>query len=212
MTITNGYCTEGAVTREVFRTGTPTADDLARVHDAINAGARMIDRRCGRRFWQDSQVTAREFYADDYCELTSNPLQVLDISTTTGLIVALDEADTGTFSTTLTINTDFILLPANAADDVPVQPYTTIRLVNGHRFPMSSSGRPGARVTGKHGWPAVPDDINRANVIQAVQLFKSADAPFGGLSFGDGTSLRIRSGLNPVAEALVAPYALARVA
>lgn len=213
MTISNGYSSLAACRAELNITSVSDTGDDSRIEQCVEAASRMIDRRTGRKFWQDSTVQTREFYADDYYELRSQADQVLDISTTTGLIVKLDEGDTGAFGTTLTISTHFLLQPANSGDESPAEPYTAIRLVDGaYRFPMSTSGRPGVQVTAKFGWATVPTDVAKACLIQAVQLFKSGDAVFGGLSFGDGSFLRVRAGLHPVTEALVAPYAFPRIA
>lgn len=208
MTLTNAYVTLDAVKDELGRTD--VANDT-RIMAAINSASRQIDDYTGRRFWQDSTVVAREFYADDALELQSSVDAVLDISTTTGLIVKLDDGDDGTFSTTLTINTDYVLTPANAADDG--EPFTGIRLVDGlYRFPNSSSNRPGVQVTAKFGWASIPDPVVQACLIQSVLLYKATDAALGGLSFGDGAFLRVRGGLNPIAQSLVDRYAFARVA
>jgi hypothetical protein len=132
-----------------------------------------------------------------------------DISTVTGLIVKVDSSDNGFVSgaTTLTITTDFVLEPLNAADEVPVRPYDRIVLTSGAQayFPVSST-RPGVQVTAKFGWPAVPDDVAEACLVQSVQLFKSADAWSGSVQLGDGFATRIRASLNPVAEALLDAY------
>ena len=208
MTLTNCYVTLDAVKDELGRSD--VAND-ARIEAAINSASRQIDDFTGRRFWQDTNVTVREFYADDYSELISNVEQPFDISTTTGLILKLDTGDTGTFGTTLTINTHFILTPSNAADDS--EPFTGIRLVDSlYSFPMSSSGRPGVQITAKFGWAAIPDPVVQACLIQSVLLYKATDAAMGGLSFGDGAFLRVRGGLNPIAQSLVDRYAFARVA
>lgn len=214
MTITNGYATL-AQARDAINTqmsGSDTSSDSI-IEMCVEAASRAIDRYTGRKFWQDATVQTREFYADDpYC-LESQPGQVLDISTTTGLIVKADDADTGAFGTTYTITTQFIVTPPNAGDDS--LPYTGIRLVDGSSFPMSSSGRPGIQVTAKFGYTnstgTCPTDITKACLLQAVLLYKSTDAPFGVLNFGDGSgSARLR-GLHPQAEALVAPYAFPRI-
>jgi hypothetical protein len=64
------------------------------------------------------------------------------------------------------------------------------------------------QVTAKFGWPAVPDNVEKACIIQAVQLFKAKDAAFGVASFGDmGGGLRVHAGLNPIARALVDQFA-----
>jgi hypothetical protein len=133
----------------------------------------------------------------------------MDISTTTGLVVKLDTGDNGGFATTVTISTQFVLTPPNAADDG--EPYTGIMLVDGDAFPQSSR-RPGCQVTAKFGWASVPEAVQQACLIQSVLLFKATDAAMGGLSFGDGAFMRVRGGLNPIALSLVDRYAFPAVA
>ncbi len=110
--------------------------------------------------------------------------------------------------TTLTLTTDFILKPSNAADEVPARPYTQVVLTSNAQasFPVCSA-RPGVQVTAKFGWPAVPDDVVKACLLQSSMLFKGADAPFGVASFGlDGGALRMREALHPLAAALLQSY------
>jgi hypothetical protein len=205
--VTNGYTDLQSVLAEI---GITNANSDARIEAAINAASRQIDDYTGRRFWQDSTVQTREFYADDYRELMSAADQVLDISTATGLIVKIDTNDDGTFGTTLTVGAHFVLLPTNAADDS--EPFTGIRMVDSiYNFPRYTSGRPGVQVTAKFGWAAVPDPVAQACLVQSVLLFKATDAAMGGLSFGDGAFMRVRGGLNPIAASLVERYAFARV-
>jgi hypothetical protein len=207
MTITNGYTTLALVAAEL---GTSTAANYdARIEQAIEAASRQIDDYCGRRFWQDSTVVTREFYCDHPTELVSQAGAVMDISTTTGLIVKLDTGDNGGFATTVTISTEFVLTPPNAADEG--LPYTGIRLVDGDAFPMSER-RPGCQVTAKFGFATVPEPVAQACLIQSVLLFKATDAAMGGLSFGDGAFMRVRGGLNPIALSLVDRYAFPAVA
>ena len=112
------------------------------------------------------------------------------ISTLTGLIVKIDTDYDGTFETTLTIDTDFILEPLNALTEVPAWPYTEIVLVANYAFPTGR--RAGAQVTAKFGWPAIPDDVTMANALLAHDLFKSKDAPFGVAGATDFGVLRIK--------------------
>lgn len=168
---------------------------------------------CGWRFWQDSSVATREFYALDYrcCDLLFQPESTdgAGISTTTGLVVKIDEDGDGTFETTLTISTDFILKPLNAADRVPVWPYTEIYLADNYRFPCLSNGRPGVQVTAKFGWPAVPDDVTTATLMLAADLHKSKDTQFGVAGTNDYGFVRMSK--NNLAMALLAPYMKASV-
>lgn len=209
MAITNGYCTLAQIKAEM-RIGTNDTADDTRLELAVAAASRQIDAHCGRRFWQDGTVKVREYFPEDY--LTC---MVDDISTTVGLIVAVDDDDDGTYETTLTLDTHFILLPTNAADEVPVRPFTELRIVDTDGGASFSPGnaRPNVRVTAKFGWPAVPDDVTKACLIQASQLFKASDAVFGAAQFGEaGVALRVQARLNPMAEALLEAYARPRVA
>ena len=206
MALTNAYADVDAFLDQIRLTDDRA--DLAKAEVALNAASRQIDRHTGweHGFWQDSAVVVREFFADDpsCCYVEEG------ISTTTGLIVKLDEADAGTFTTTLTITTDFILLPVNAAKQYPVQPFTEIRLTGSStRFPQSSYGRPGVQVTAKFGWPAVPADVKQACLLQAETLFKASGT--GAVQFGlDGAAIRIPA-LNWSAVALLEGYCKPRV-
>ena len=177
---------------------------------ALQAASRQIDAHCGRRFWQDDNVVVRDFYADD-----PTCVQVDDISTTTGLIVKADTSGDGTYGTTLTINTHFLLLPRNADKNYPVQPWTEIVLTDQTTGYFPTYGRPGVQVTAKFGWPTVPEAVKKACLVQAVQLYKAASAPFGGVQLGqDGLIMRVRQELNPLAAGLLSgpPYCKPRCA
>ncbi|MBW3665778.1 MAG: hypothetical protein KY469_22045 [Actinobacteria bacterium] len=70
----------------------PPADDaaLARV---VASTSRAVERYCRRRtFGKDAAPTVRVFDADNY-----DRVQVDDIATATGLVVATDDDDDGTF-------------------------------------------------------------------------------------------------------------------
>lgn len=209
MSISNGYCTLDAFKEQMRITINDSVDD-ARMELSIAAASRQIDAHTGRRFWQDGSVVDRQFYADN-----SRICLVDDISTTTGLIVKVDDDDDGTFETTLTVTTNYILRPVNAADMVPVWPFCELVLVDSNgavSFPVHGSGRPGVQVTAKFGWPAVPDDVTKACLVQAGLLFKADDASLGAIQFADaGVALRMQNRLHPVSEALLEPYCKPRV-
>lgn len=207
MAIVNGYATLPQLRSELGITDVTQTGDDSKLELAVEAASRQIDGYCDRRFWQDAAVKVREFYAESP---TCCPVD--DISTTTGLIVKIDEDGDGTFETTLTIATDFILLPANAEDDTPARPYDEIRLVENYSFPRLSNGRPGVQVTAKFGFAAVPDDVEKACIVQAISLYKSKDAAFGGVALGDfGATMFLRAALHPVAKSLVDHWARASV-
>lgn len=202
MAVTNGYCTLAALKAALDITD--KADDGA-LEAAIEAASRQIDAHCGRgrKFWQDANVVARK-----YSPVYANRVVVDDVSTLTGLIVAVDTTDDGTFDTTLTISSDFQVEPVNAAAEYPVQPWTSIRLLDGtlSTFTRLASGRPVVQVTAKFGWPTVPDAVERACVIQARSVFKSQDTTFGSFALSlDGQPQRVPA-LDPMARAQLEPF------
>lgn len=200
MTITNGYATLAELKAEL---GINDTDDDEALETAIEAASRQCDDYTGRRFWQDAAVVARVYEPEDpYC------LYVDDISTATGLVVKIDADGSGTYETTLTLGTDFRLEPANAAAEYPVRPYTELEIIRSRSAYYWPTGYDDVtvQVTAKFGWSAVPEQVAKACRIQALQLFKAKDAVFGALAMGDGTTLRVKSSLNPMAEALLAAY------
>lgn len=203
MSITNGYTSLAALKSELSITDT---NDDVRLERAISAASRQIDGRCGRRFWQDGSTVARTFTADNTGCLELGGRD--DISTTTGLVVKVDYDGDGTFETTLTINTDFIVTPVNAASDTPVWPYTGLQITpTTSAYLPTNLGRPGVQITAKWGWPAVPDDITQACLIQAKNLYKATSGTFSGFQLSVDAGVVMRTpGFDAVAAALCEPF------
>lgn len=191
MTLVNCYCTieQARVAIGIAPTDVSKDDELELL---TNATCRLIDDHTGRPhgFWQDPAVTVRVYDCDD-----QYLLDVEDISTTTGLIVKTDSG-AGTYPTTLTLGTDFVVLPRNAEKRYPVRPFDQLQAINGAYFPVSNNGQAGVQVTAKHGWPAVPSNATLATTIQLTRLFKSQ--PFGVVEMGEsGTAWRLSARLHP---------------
>ncbi|HUS42882.1 MAG TPA: hypothetical protein VMY16_09465 [Ilumatobacteraceae bacterium] len=198
MALVNCYATVNDVAAEL---GISDVDDDARIERSIITASRQIDSECGRRFWADTVVVERNYWATSRVSL-----EVDDISTLTGLIVKLDTDDTGTYETTLTINTDFIVAPLNAADDYPVRPHTEILMLDTYTFPIHQR-RPGVSVTAKFGWAAVPTDVNQACLIQAKGIYKSTSGTFSGFQLAADAGIVMRTpSLDPVARGLLEPF------
>ncbi len=212
MTVVNGYCTTAQVQAVL---GLGTSDDTTLIENAVNAASRQIDAETGWRFWQDATVKDRLFYPDNarFLYVCDDDADGAGISTTSGLIVKLDTADDRSFVSTLTINTDFTLRPANAGARVPVWPYTDV-ILTGQSFWFNRSwyNRPTVQITAKWGWPAVPDDIAEACIIQSAQVYKSKDAVFGAIALGGeaGVAMRLKATMHPQAAGLVAAYSKPR--
>lgn len=182
-----------------------------RAQNAITAASRQIDDWCGRRFWADEDAVARELYAD--CD---DPCAVLlldqpptgprvEISSVTDLVVKTDDSGTGTFGTTLTINTDFLLMPRNAAADG--RAFSELVRIDA-AWPRYSQ-RAGVQVTALWGWPAIPDAVTQACGLQAAAIYKSTDAPLGFAGIGVEGQIPARAlPMHPAAKGLLAPYRL----
>ncbi len=181
MAITNGYATLAQI-KNYLSISDSTDNDL--LEDLIEAASRSIDRIGNRRFYADASASARLYraYSDVF-------VYVDDISTTTGLIVKVDENGDGTYSKTLTLDTDFIMDPLTAS--ALGRPFTQLTMVSNTEswpiFPgLTQNGlRPGVQVTAKWGWPSVPDDITVATLTLTADQYKRKDAPGGVLGLGD---------------------------
>lgn len=187
MAITNGYATLTEI-KAYLSISDSTDNEL--LESLVESASRSIDRIANRRFYADSSASNRTYraYSDVF-------VYVDDISTTTGLVVAIDEAGDGSYSKTLTLNTDYILDPLTAAS--LGRPFTQLTMVsNTEQWPIfpgiTQNGlRPGVQVTAKWGWPSVPDDITVACLILTADLYKRKDAPGGVLGLGDLGAIRM---------------------
>ena len=194
MAITNGYCTLAEV-KAALRI-TDNIDDTL-LENAVEAASRRIDGECSRRFYIDGTTSARTYAAN-----RSAFVFVDDIATTTGLVVKVDDTFSGSYSTTLTVGTDYQTEPMNAA--AQNEPITLLRALN-TGFPVENNGRALIEVTAKWGWPAIPDAIREATVLLAARQFKRLDSPLGVAGFGDLGAIVVRR-IDPDVAAMVAPY------
>ena len=177
----------------------PDSVDDVRIELACSAATQMIQQYCQRQFTTDDTATARVFVPENqYLVFTE------DFYSTSGLIVQTDPGLDGSFSQTWS-STDYQLEPLNQENYGEAWPYHTIRPIESLWFPLDY-GRVTVKVTAKWGWSAVPSAVKQASILQAITIFKSADAPFGATPFADTGILRLRSALHPTAAALVQNY------
>lgn len=173
--------------------GITDSNDDTSLGVAVTAASRMIEEHCRRRF--DQQAAVAKFYtpASRSVVFTDDLVSVTE--------VAIDYTESDTYGTT---TTDYRLEPFNAADDN--DPYTCIRLKS--RATPLPMFRKSVRVTGTFGWPAVPDEVVQATILQAERMFKTAqEAPFGvaPLAQLDGAGIRMTERLDPTVMALLRP-------
>ena len=181
MAITNGYATLAEI--KAYMSISDSTDDTL-LENLVESASRSIDRIANRRFYLDATASARLYRA--YSNIF---VFVDDIGTTSSLVVKTDEDGNGTYSKTLTLNTDYILDPLTSQS--LNRPFTQLTMVSNTEswpiFPgLTSNGlRPGVQVTARWGWPSVPDDLNMACLILTADLYKRKDAPGGILGLGD---------------------------
>lgn len=201
MALTNCY-----VTLNQFKQHIGVEDSITSDHEerAINAACRAIDGYCHRRFWVDGSVTAITYQGED-----PYSLYVKDISSVSGLIVKTDDSDTGTYGTTWTITTDFILKQWDK--DLTGSAYHRILAVGSRLFPTSGR-RERVQVTALHGWTTPPPEVIEATLIKATSIFRRKDAPdgvLGGFEFG---AVRISRFKDPTVCELIDPLVRANAA
>ena len=190
------YVTVGELRRDIGdSSGTADEGLLTR---ACREASRAIDRWCSaaavgyRRFWLDPTPTVRRYAAAD-----AWVLDIVDLATTAGLAVTVAGKP-------WTLDVDYQVAPINAAP--ARRPYTRLEALAA-TFPVSLSYAPytslsGQRyvhppqapqvtVTGRHGWPAVPDEVRKAARLQALRLYKRPGAPFGTEGVTDWGPVRI---------------------
>lgn len=172
------------------------ADDTTRdqlLQRALAAASRGIDRDTGRRFWLDEVPVARVYssqgrtvFADD----GRARLIVNDIGDDTGLVV-----DTGS-GTSWSELPDVETGPDNALLDG--RPVTSL---------IASSWPGRVRVTARWGWPAVPDEVEQATLIQAARLYRRKDSPEGVTGSAEWGVMRL-SRVDPDVYALIKHFVL----
>ena len=206
MPITNGYATRNQV-KAALRIGTADTLDDDLIDNCVGAASRLIDGYCNRRFWQSGTAEARVFQAEDsfYCSIDDIAGTALTLKTST-------QAD-GTFDLTWS-RSDYQLEPLNGNLDGLTWSYDKIRAVGDYLVPTVNANygeQALVQVTAIFGWPAVPEPITQATIIQASRIFKRYDSPLGVAGFGDLGAIRVSRFLDPDMAQLVEPYRRMRI-
>jgi len=177
------------------------------IDNAINSASRLIDKICGRHFWQDDSVVVKY-----YTPINEFYLEVDDISTTTGLIVQLDTTDDGTYDKTLTLHTDFVLKPFNPQEFKITNTTYYYPQPELHILTTRSSERfdplivKNAKITAKFGFSAIPEAIAQATLIQALRYFKRKDTPFNVFGNEQTGTIELFNKIDPDALMLIKGY------
>ena len=173
-----------------------TANRRTEMENAINAASRMIDKHCGRIFY-DAGAAARVFTND-------NPLVVnvpQDFHTLTAF--KTDSTGDGTFDVTWAAG-DYQLEPLNGVrDGESGWPANRVVAVGTRSLPVGREAR--IEITATWGWAAVPADVKQACYIQAHRIFTRAEAPTGVIGVGEFGAIRLTS-VDRDVETILNPY------
>ncbi|MEW1719779.1 phage gp6-like head-tail connector protein [Streptomyces sp. NPDC093109] len=139
-----------------------TRDEL--LDNALAAAARGIDTATGRRFWLDDLPSARSFTLAGRTVRDEAGTRVLldDMGADPELV---ETGGAGTWS------------PLTGYDTAPDNALLRGRPITALSGAGWGTGR--IRVTARWGWPAVPDEIREATLIQAARLYRRKDSPEG---------------------------------
>lgn len=168
---------------------------------ALNAATNMINNETGRVFSLDSVASSRIYVPSPY-----EPLLITqDIGSASGITVEMGDITGSSWQAVDT--TMYELYPQNAiARGKPITGFNTLA---GWGSPWSGWGNLNVRVrvTAKWGWPAVPDEVVQATLLQALRLFKRKDSTEGVLGSVDFGFARI-SRVDPDVQALISHLVL----
>jgi len=186
------------------------ADEIV-ITAAIDAASRMIDHACDPSPGHTRQFGKTDAPEDRYYTATPRGYgpsvrgqwvaRLDDLASVVGLVVAV-AVSVGAESYTPVTGT--AALPRNAT--ALGRPFTEI-LFAGSSYPSPPLLADAVRVTGVWGWPAVPDTIHEACLLQSSRLLARRDAPFGVAGSAEvGSEVRLLAKVDPDVEAMLRPY------
>ena len=176
---------------------TDSTDDTA-LQNVLDATDTLIDLHCDRKTGFGTASETRYYTAEDYQYVLTDDL----VSVTT---LQTDDDANGTYETTWTSGTDFVLAPVNSALDG--FPYTEIDTSVSWPRNFPKDVYIGVKVVGVFGFPTVPAAVVQAEIIQAGAVWSSRTSPFGVIGSADlGGILRQTRALHPEAALILEPY------
>lgn len=164
----------------------------------LSTASRFVDQYCQRDFTVASGTATRDY-------VPSGRWESLPIDDATSIVsVKTDEDLDLTFSTTLR-PIDFQAEPVNrlSADNDWV--FTRLVPIEDGYWP-TWEGRATVRVEATFGWPAVPDPVRTATILQAARLWTRYDSPLGVAGFGEMGAMRVSFRVDPDVAMLLQPY------
>lgn len=159
----------------------------ARIAAVCSAVSREVEDYCHRQFNQAASATARIYRPKDRFTAL-----VDDFFTTTGLIIATDNDDDGTFETTW-VAADYSLSPLNGVRNGRTGwPWWQVDAV-GFTQRFHPTNHPNLQVTAQWGWSAVPPEVKESCLILGADTFQLKDSRLGVAGADQfGTVVRVR--------------------
>jgi hypothetical protein len=178
------------------------------LNTAISSASRWVDGWCDRTFVAAgtaiSSVTSRDYIPTGLYDplLIDDAVEIVSVK--------IDDDFDRTFPVTLRA-IDFQAEPLNETTYGLVLPFTRLRPFEDGYWPTFRN-QATVRVEARFGWPAVPDAVREATILQASRLFTRLDSPLGVAGFGDMGAMRVSRFVDPDVEQLLAPYRRVRYA
>ena len=171
MSITNGYTSLNVYKQRFYDEGMGDTKDDSTIEAIIEATSREIDDICWQRFFTTSANETRYFTADRRYKLML-PDRIVSIGT-----LKTDNDNDRTYENSWTLNTDYDLMPYNAAlDGVP---YSWIAVTPNGNYTFPAGIAKGVEISGKFGWATVPPQIREACLLGAHRTMKRLTTPLG---------------------------------
>lgn len=172
-------------------------DDIA-LQNVLDATDTLIDLHCDRRTGFGTASETRYYTALDYQYVLTDDL----VSVTT---LQTDDDANGTYETTWTAGTDYVLAPYNNALDG--FPYSEIDTSVSWPRNFPKDVYLGVKVVGVFGFPSTPAAVVQAAIIQANAVWSSRTSAFAVIGSQDlGGILRQARALHPEAAILLEPF------
>lgn len=179
--------------------GIGDSQDDTEVQRALDAASRLVD-----------DYTSRSFNVVDTAVDTDKSARLFTPKGPRLLIIddaaAIDTVEVDSGGWTVVDAADWLAEPANADTEGGV--FTRL-------FGSWPGARQSVRVTAWFGWPALPETVTQAVILQASKILKSAkEAPFGvaPLPSIDGGGIRMMNKLHADAELMLSGFRRSKVA
>lgn len=176
---------------------TDSVDDTP-LQSVLTSASRFVDQYCQRDFTVASSTATREY-------VPSGRWDGLPIDDAAAIVsVKIDEDLDQTFSVTLG-TADYQAEPVNRQVSDNDWVYTRLRPIEDGYWP-TWEGRATVRVEATFGWPAVPEPVKTATILQAARLWTRYDSPLGVAGFGELGAMRVSFKADPDVAMLLQPY------